>query len=110
MKNLINSIILFIGLVPTLGVAATADWYPARYDMVGTVDSFVGRDLYINDRKFIVSPVAVFSTPKIEKGKLSQLKKGSLIGVKISKINNRRLIDHIWVIPKEQEKKYRKAQ
>ncbi|MFT5503559.1 MAG: hypothetical protein ACI845_002438 [Gammaproteobacteria bacterium] len=109
MKSILKAFILMVGIFPLLVYSAAPEWYPEKFALVGVVDQIDGNKIIISDRRYILSPVAGLSTPTFEKASISELKPGVMVGAEVSTINNRRLIQHIWVLTKEQKKIYKFA-
>jgi len=88
-------------------LAELPGWYPKNFDLVGFVDQLSTNSIFIDDRRFVISPTAQFSTPDNKTANLNQLSVKDMIGVQIITINNRRLVDRIWLIPRDDYAKFR---
>jgi hypothetical protein len=104
------AILLVASLFSSSLLAELPSWYPQDYDLVGIVDEVNAKTIYIDDNKIAISPTIKYATENNSNASIRQLKKGLLVGVNILTINNRNLVDRIWLIPESQRKKYRPLQ
>jgi len=101
-------ILLTASLFSSSLLAELPSWYPQDYDMVGIVDEVNAKTIFIDDNKIWISPTLKYATEKSSNASIRQLKKGFLVGINILTINNRNLVDRIWLIPESQRAKYRR--
>ena len=88
-------------------LAELPSWYPDKYDWVGVIDKVNKNTIYIDDGRFHISPTLKYATETNKDASISRLQKGLLVGFNILTINNRHIVDRIWLIPKSQRAKYR---
>lgn len=75
-------------------------WYPDYRDLnIGYIYSVDSKHLAYDDRYFLMSPTVKISTIKLRKALLSDLKVGQRVGFTSIKINNKKLVDHVYIIP-----------
>lgn len=94
-------------LFSSSALAELPNWYPQNYDWVGVIDEVNKNTIFIDDSKFQISPTLKYLTEKTNNAAIRDLKKGLLVGINVLTINNRNLVDRIWLIPESQRKKYR---
>ena len=99
--NLLTGTLLAALMFSSSVLAELPSWYPRQFDAVGFVDMLSGSSIFIDDRSYILSPTVKFATPDSKEADLNQLKIRDLIGFNIITINSRRLVDRIWLIPKD---------
>jgi len=92
-------VLIAISLFSNSLLAELPGWYPKNYELVGIVGPVSNRIIYVGDNRILLSPTVRFATPKNSNASISLLKKGQTVGVKSILINNRRLVDRIWLIP-----------
>lgn len=99
MNRLIKLISAACCLFSAVAFAALPKWYPQSFDSYGIIDTISSNSISIEKRQFILSPTAKVSTVDSKVSDIGQIKPGQTIGVDIITINNRKLVDHIWLIP-----------
>jgi len=82
-------------------------WYPSNYFVVGFVDTLSRTSIAINDIPLLLSPTAKFSTVDNANANISSLKVRQMVGVHTILINKRRMVDRIWLIPKDEYSQFR---
>lgn len=82
-------------------------WYPKSYFIVGYVDRLTRTTIAVNDYPMLLSPTAKFATVDNSNAKMTDLKVRQMVGVHTILINKRRMVDRIWLIPKEEYSQFR---
>ena len=82
-------------------------WYPKNYFIVGFVDTLTRTTIAIDDYPLLLSPTAKFATVNNSKANIADLKVRQMVGVHTILINKRRLVDRIWLIPKDEYSQFR---
>lgn len=88
-------------------LAQSMSWSIGTFRNVGVVDQISRKTIFIDDRKYLLSPTAKFSTVGKSKANIGLLKKNQMIGFSTIVINHRHLVDHIWLIPENERGIYR---
>ena len=99
--NILTGTLLAALMFSSSVLAELPSWYPSQFNATGVVFVLSGRSINIDDRPYILSPTVKFATPDSKEADLSQLKLRDFVGFNIITINNRRLVDRIWLIPKD---------
>jgi len=82
-------------------------WYPKSYFIVGYVDRLTRTTIAVDDYPMLLSPTAKFATVNNSNAKMADLKVRQMVGVHTILINKRRMVDRIWLIPKEEYSQFR---
>ena len=88
-------------------LAQSMSWSMGTFRNVGIVNEVSRKTIFIDDSKYLLSPTAQFSMVGKSKASIGLLKKNEMVGFSTIKINNRQLIDHLWLIPKNERGLYR---
>lgn len=88
-------------------LAQTFTWSHGTFKNVGLYGQVKGSSIIIDDSVFLLSPTAGYSTAGNSNASLSLLEVGELVGFNFVIINNRLIVDHIWLIPENERKLYR---
>ena len=82
-------------------------WYPKSYFIVGFVDRLTRTTIAIDDYPLLLSPTAKFATVSNANANIADLKTRQMVGVHTLLINKRRMVDRIWLIPKDEYSQFR---
>ena len=82
-------------------------WYPKSYFIVGFVDRLSRTAIAIDDYPLLLSPTAKFATVNNSNANIADLRVRQMVGVHTLLINKRRMVDRIWLIPKEEYSQFR---
>ena len=89
-------------------LAQSISWGIGTFRNVGVVDQISRKTIFIDDMKYLLSPTAKFSmVGKKSKASIKLLKKNQMVGFSTITINNRRLVDRLWLIPENERGLYR---
>ena len=99
-------------LIATCLFAASASaelpgWYPKSYFIVGFVDRLDRTSIAIDDYPLLLSPTAKFATVSNTNANIADLRVRQMVGVNTLLINKRRMVDRIWLIPKDEYSQFR---
>jgi len=89
-------------LFTSTAFAELPGWYPKSYFIVGYVDRLTRTSIAINDYPLLLSPTAKFATVNNSNANIADLKVRQMVGVHTLLINKRRMVDRIWLIPKDE--------
>jgi len=82
-------------------------WYPKNYFIVGFVDRLSRTAIAIDDYPLLLSPTAKFATVSNANANIADLRVRQMVGVHTLLINKRRMVDRIWLIPKDEYSQFR---
>lgn len=88
-------------------MAASTSWSMGTFRHLGVVDEVSRNWIFIDDTKYRLSPTAKLATTDNSKASINLLKRRQMIGFSTITINNRQLIDQIWLIPENEQRLYR---
>jgi hypothetical protein len=88
-------------------LAKPTTWSIQTFRHVGIVDQVSRRSIFIDDNKYLLSPTAKFTTVDNSDAGISLLEKRQMVGFSTIIINNRQLVDHLWLIPEDERGFYR---
>ncbi len=94
-KTIVNAITLCLLLVP-LGVQAQA----ADYNQVGTILSLSEKHINVDDSQERLSPTVKVVFPGNKLRKLSDLRVGYTVGLKMIKYQGKSYVDYIYYLPR----------
>jgi hypothetical protein len=88
-------------------LAATTSWSPGTFVNIGVVGKLSKSTIFIDDVRYVLSPTAKFSTVDKSDASIEGLKLRQMVGFSIYTNNNRRIVDHLWLIPENERPLYR---
>jgi hypothetical protein len=88
-------------------LAQSMSWSMGTFRNVGVVDQISRKTIFIDDTKYLLSPTAKFSMVGKGKASIRLLKKNQMVGFSTITINNRHLVDQLWLIPENERGLYR---
>jgi hypothetical protein len=100
MNKIINTALVAVCLLSSSAFAELPSWYPVVFDSYGIIDSIKANTISIDGSRFILSPTAKVATTSNKASHIREIKSGQTVGANIITINSRKLVDHIWLIPK----------
>ncbi len=100
MNKIINKALIVACFFSSSVLAELPNWYPVVFDRYGVIDSIDANTIIIDGSQFILSPTAKVATTTNKTSHINEIKLGQTIGANIITINSRKLVDHIWLIPK----------
>lgn len=103
MNRIINTAMAAACLFSSSVFAELPNWYPENFDTYGVIDSMNARTISIDGNQLILSPTAKVSIVSNKTSNIKKIKSGQTVGAQIITINNRKLVDHIWLIPEGDE-------
>lgn len=102
------SIFLAAWLLSTSLLAQSTSWSRGTFGNVGYIGSLKSDSIIIDDSRYRLSATAKFSRIDNSDAGLDQVKKGQLVGYSFLVINNRFIVDHMWLIPENEKSLYRR--
>jgi len=99
MNKLLFTILFGTTLFTSAVRAELPGWYPDDYDTVGVVNSIKYNTVTIDGLTHKLSPTAKVSTVSASKADIRAIQVGLTVGANFIKINNRELVDRLWLIP-----------
>jgi hypothetical protein len=88
-------------------LAKPTTWSIQTFRNVGIVDQVSRKSIFIDDNEYLLSPTAKFSMAGKSDASIKLLEKRQMVGFSTIIINNRQLIDHLWLIPEDERGFYR---
>ena len=109
MNNIKLVIAIFIAawLISSPVLAQSPSWSIGTFRNVGVVDEVSRKTIFIDDIKYLLSPTAKFSMVGKSNANIRLLKKNQMVGYSTIMINNRHLVDRLWLIPENERGLYR---
>lgn len=105
--KLLTGLFLTACLFSSSLLAQTTTWSHGTFKNVGLFGQVKGSSIIIDDSVFRLSPTARYSTVGNSDASLGLLKAGELVGFNFVIINNRMIVDRIWLIPQSKRSLYR---
>jgi hypothetical protein len=100
MNKIINTAVVVVCFFSSSVLAELPNWYPVVFDSYGVIDSIDANTIIIDGSRFMLSPTAKVATTTNKASHINEIKSGQTVGANIITINSRKLVDHIWLIPK----------
>jgi len=105
--KLVSGLIFAAWLFASPLLAQSVSWGIGTFRNFGVVDQISRKTIFIDDTKYLLSPTAKFSMVGKSKASIRLLKKNQMVGFSTITINNRRLVDRLWLIPENERGLYR---
>ncbi len=102
MNKILNTILLTTCLFVSTVRAELPGWYPDNYDAVGIVSSIEYNSITFGGYKHKLSPTVKVSTVGKSNDSFKLIQTGLTVGAKFITINNRNLVDRLWLIPEDE--------
>lgn len=106
MNKFITSIFLATCLFSSVLLAQSPSWGTDKFVNVGYIGQITNSSIIINDSRYYLSGTTKFSTLGNSEAGIGQAKKGQLVGFKLLVINNRFIVDQMWLIPDNEKSIY----
>ena len=108
MTKLLAGLFLTACLFTSSVMAQSPTWSRGTFGNVGQVGQIRSNSIILDDVAYRLSPTAKFTTVDDSSADIGLLKVKQLVGFNIIKINNRLLVDHLWLIPADEKSLYRR--
>jgi len=105
--KLVTGLFFAAWLFATPILAQSMSWSMGTFRNVGVVDQVSRKTIFIDDGEYLLSPTAKFYMVGKSKTSITLLKKNQMVGFSTIMINNRRLVDQLWLIPENERGLYR---
>jgi len=103
----LSGILIATCLFASSASAELPGWYPKSYFIVGFIDRLDRTSIAIDDYPLLLSPTAKFATVSNANANIADLRVRQMVGVNTLLINKRRMVDRIWLIPKDEYSQFR---
>lgn len=106
--NLKISTFLAVWLFSSSLLAQAPSWGLGTFGNIGYIGKITSESIILDDTSFRLSATARFSTVGNTNAGLSKAKKGQLVGYNFLVVNNRFIVDRMWLIPENEYSLYRR--